>query len=100
VLVVALGDRDTSEFAARGGETQPVTGAEVMVYQVEPHGAVPVRDRIDSSAPLAFAYTNPAGARYLLIFGRGADGRIHWYYPEWSDARENPAAVPILGNKE
>jgi hypothetical protein len=46
---------------------------------------------------LAFAYANPAelGAGYLMVFGRDAAGRIHWFWPAWSDAAENPASMPI-----
>jgi hypothetical protein len=77
---------------------------EVQIYRF-PSPRVPIR-RLGASAEkagdvvhpgdeLAFAYRNPAGMRRLLIFAVDEHGHVYWYHPEWSDAAENPTAVPI-----
>ena len=44
---------------------------------------------------LAFAYRNPAGKGRLLVFAVDEHGHVYWYHPGWSDAGQNPTAVPI-----
>lgn len=59
----------------------------------------PLDAALDSGANVVFTYTN-LGERpydYLMIFGVDAEGAVHWYYPAWTDASENPAAVRIRG---
>jgi hypothetical protein len=88
-------DRDASdpEFAPRG----PVLSVdEFVVYRIRT-GAPPERapHRMRRDDELAFAYTNPSGFGYLLVFGVDSQGDVHWYHPEWSDAAATPGAVAI-----
>jgi hypothetical protein len=43
---------------------------------------------------LAFAYTNPAGRRYVAIFGVDEDSRIYWFHPTWPVGAPAPRAIP------
>lgn len=82
-------------FTARGA-VQP-SAAELRVYRVLPQGAASaVLDRIDANDELAFAYRNPAGARYLMVFARDEAGGLYWYVPVWLEPGSNPSAAPIV----
>ena len=59
----------------------------------EPIGAGPIHARDG----LLFAYTNPdPGFTHLMVFAIDAGYAVHWYYPAYQRAGENPEAVPIL----
>ena len=42
---------------------------------------------------LAFAYANPGGLRYLMIFGRDEHRHVYWFYPAWPAGQPAPAAI-------
>lgn len=89
-------DVDTSGFAARGGATQDAT--EVTVYRgASTANAIAVRAgaSIQKGDELAFAYANPGGKRYLMIFGVDEHRHVYWYYPAWNDPAATPSSVPI-----
>lgn len=70
--------------------------SQLLVYEVDRrHASRQATGRIDRGSALAFAYANAAHRRRLLVFGVDEDRRVYWYHPAWSDARENPVAVPI-----
>jgi hypothetical protein len=52
-------------------------------------------DFVYAGDELAFAYRNPARKRRLLVFAVDEHGHVYWYHPGWSDAGQNPTAVPI-----
>jgi len=83
------------EFAARSGAVV-TPSAELVVYRLA-RGGVPerVERRIGRDDELLFAYTNPEGFRYLLVFGVDERGQVYWYHPAWTDPSHTPAAVPI-----
>jgi len=59
----------------------------------EPIGAGPIH----AGDGLLFAYTNPdPGLPHLMVFAIDAGYGVHWYYPAFQRAGENPEAVPIL----
>jgi hypothetical protein len=72
---------------------------EVQIYRFSSGGrgaiAEKAGDVVNASDELAFAYRNPAGKRRLLVFAVDEHGHVYWYHPGWSDAAENPTAVPI-----
>jgi hypothetical protein len=72
---------------------------EVQIYRFA-HDAPPgVAERagevIQAADELAFAYRNPGGMARLLVFAVDEHGHVYWYHPGWSDAADNPTAVPI-----
>jgi hypothetical protein len=68
----------------------------VEVYRVVA-GAAPTRvvDAVGKDDNLAFAYANPTGKKYLLVFAADEHQHVFWYFPAWTRPEEDPAAVPI-----
>jgi hypothetical protein len=87
---------ETATFAARGAGDG---ASRVAIYRVRP-GAPPaiVEDAIDAADELAFAYENPAGWRYLMIFGVDEHRHVYWYHPAWLDPSDDPGAIPVEGS--
>jgi hypothetical protein len=83
---------------ARGGSgaAETARAPELVVYRLAGDGAPqPSPQVIHGGDELAFAYRNPRASRRLLVFGVDEHRHVYWYHPGWSDARDNPAAVPI-----
>jgi hypothetical protein len=102
LLYTAPGARRHEEgFRARGGSAASPDEPELLVYRMPAAGAPDaadaelVVDQIHASDALAFAYRNPDGAPYLLVFARTAAGRLHWYYPAWTSPQDDPQAVAL-----
>jgi hypothetical protein len=84
------GGPDGADFAARG----PAPAPAVLVYTVPADGAVrPAGPRIARGDELAFAYTNPSGKRYLLVYGVDEHGHVYWFHPAWPVGAPPPSAV-------
>lgn len=85
-------------FSARGAiDPVATTSAErVAIYRV-PQGGQPVRagDTVLEGDELAFAYDNPNGKPYLMIFAVDERDRVYWFHPAWTDEASDPAAIPI-----
>lgn len=84
-------------FTARGGPTatQPDN---LRVYRVRPGMvAEPVESELRVGDELAFAYENPHGRKWLLIYGVDEHQHVYWFHPSWSDPQANPAAVQAFG---
>jgi hypothetical protein len=96
--VVSEQEPDSTEVPGvqvRGGnvnEAQPTLG----VYRIAAAGSELVGEQLHADDALAFAYTNPAGAAYLMVFVRASDGAVHWYYPTWTEPEDSPSAVSIV----
>jgi hypothetical protein len=84
-------------LVSRGGPAESIP-ARLEVYRVRP-GDPPerVRDEINATDELAFAYENRAGKKRLMVFGVDESGNIYWYHPAWQDPAEKPVAVTIEG---
>jgi hypothetical protein len=87
----------TEGFTARGGAavTKPET---LRVFRVRPGAAAEaVVGELSARDELAFAYQNPNGRKWLLIYGVDEHQHVYWFHPSWSNPDENPAAVRALG---
>ena len=49
---------------------------------------------------LGFAYRNPGGARYLMVYAVDHVGRIYWFHPYWPEGGPTPQSVPIQRSAE
>ena len=78
--------------AARAPEVQIYRFAHDAPRRRAPNGPAKPMQADDE---LAFAYRNPGGMTRLLVFAVDEHGHVYWYYPGWSDAADNPTAVPI-----
>ena len=72
---------------------------EVQIYRFAHDAPAGVAERagevIQAADELAFAYRNPGGLARLMVFAVDEHGHVYWYHPGWSDAADNPTAVPI-----
>jgi hypothetical protein len=50
---------------------------------------------IASDEQLGFAYAKAPGAKRLMIFGVGEQGRVFWYEPGLGDSTASSAGLPI-----
>lgn len=86
-------------FTARGADAGVLSWLEV--YVVSPQSKPrPASGVMQASDALAFAYRNPDGHQWLMVYGVDASGEVRWYYPEWSDPNADPAAVSISSGHE
>jgi hypothetical protein len=84
-------------FTARGGGAEVAPEA-LRVFRVRPGvPAEAVVGELDSRDELAFAYQNPNGKKWLLIYGVDEHGHVYWFHPSWSNPDEDPAAVKAFG---
>jgi hypothetical protein len=90
-----VGRAPDSEFSARGPASN-VAGGALEIYRVAEDGSTePSGGWMSARGELAFAYRNPTGFARLLVFGVGERGDIYWFHPAWTDASQDPEAVPI-----
>jgi len=96
VLILTFNLPEVAVFQSRGGAMQNNKANAIQVYQIN-HGNEPVRlsGVLHANDELAFAYQNPYGKRYLLVFGVDEHKEIYWYYPAWRFRHESPRAIPI-----
>jgi hypothetical protein len=89
-----------SGFTPRGAGNA-VVDAKLLVYAVEPGGHTTLLGpSLHATQELAFAFRNPDGHRYLMVFARDAEGRVYWYHPSWTEPAADPLAIPIQASKE
>lgn len=89
---------DTSQgFTARGSPV--VTESESLkVFRVRPGvTAERVEKELRAGDELAFAYQNPNGRKWLLIYGVDEHQHVYWFHPSWSDPEQDPGAVQAFG---
>jgi hypothetical protein len=67
--------------------------ATLLIYRVGAAGSAPASDRVAAGDELAFAYANPGGRRYLLIYGEDEHGHVYWFHPGWPANSPAPSAV-------
>jgi hypothetical protein len=99
VLLLPRGPSVTEDgFTARGGGGQPAEAAPPMlVYRLTSDGgSEPLAQTMTARDELAFAYRNPEGQPFLMVFGVDEHGHVFWYHPSWNDAASNPTAVPVV----
>ena len=88
-------------FTARGGaDSSSSSTDDDLVYVIVHRGATdagPTRAgaSIHRSDELTFSYGNTAGKRYLVVYGVDEHRHVFWYYPGWSDPKEDPSSIAI-----
>jgi hypothetical protein len=89
---------ETQEFAARGAPVVATQSETLKVYRVRPGAAAEVVEgELRAGDELAFAYQNPQGRKWLLIYGVDEHQNVYWFHPSWSDPKADPAAVQAFG---
>ncbi len=95
LLVTGVVRRPERDFGVRGLASDG-TGAALEIYRVTGDRTTkPADGWMAAGDELAFAYRNPTGFTRLMIFGIDDRGAIYWFHPAWTDASQDPVAVPI-----
>jgi hypothetical protein len=83
----------------RGGTPEALVlalggGTEVLAFRT---GREPLlaTARIHPGESLAFAYRNSGRWPWLMVFARDRRGAVSWFHPQWTDAAQDPQAVPL-----
>jgi hypothetical protein len=90
---------DGGAFVARGGTPAPAALGAFWTYRVGADQAPHLAEQaIAARDELAFAYSNPAGKRYLRVFGIDEHRHVYWFHPSWPAnwpaGRPAPRSVP------
>jgi hypothetical protein len=95
--LLLLVPRFRSEPAERGGARGSLVPPAIHLYRVEgPGRAAPVGARIAANDALLLAYSNPGPVYdHLMVFAVDQRYRVHWFYPAYLRAEEDPTAIPI-----
>jgi hypothetical protein len=100
VLFPLFRSRTSGEYAARSAGFADAPAA-LFVYRVDPAERLASRaSSLPATAELAFAYTNPARFRHLLIYGVDEHKHVYWYYPAWTEPDADPHAIDITAGPE
>jgi hypothetical protein len=84
----------TSGFAARSAERHAARAPAFWAYRIPGAGAPRLVDRtIGARDELAFAYSNPGGKPYVMIFGVDEHRHGYWFHPGWLTGQPPPAAI-------
>ena len=87
-------------FTARGGAS-PGAGPELEMFRIDSSGrAQPVVGWIAPGDQLGFAYRNPGGAGYLMVYAVDPGGQIYWFHPLWPRGAPAPRAVAVTRSAE
>jgi hypothetical protein len=92
VLSPALSD---DGFTARGSSAAGTAALAVFEMDGDKPRALENAASFSTKSELVFGYRNPGNRSHLLVFGVDSQNRVHWYFPEWTDAQQNPQAVAI-----
>jgi hypothetical protein len=85
---------DPGAFVARSAGALGTREPALWIYRVEADGRTRLaQDRIHVSDELAFAYSNPAGKPFLLVFGVDEHRHVYWFHPAWAPGQSPPRAV-------
>ncbi|MDZ4697751.1 MAG: hypothetical protein SGI86_21625 [Deltaproteobacteria bacterium] len=82
-------------FTARGSSATGTAALAVFEMDGDKPRALENAASFSTKSELVFGYRNPANRTHLLVFGVDSRNRVHWYFPEWTDAEQNPRAVRI-----
>ena len=90
---------ERAEFAARG-PAPAALGPALEIYRVTEHGSPEASEGwMSARGELAFAYRNRTGFSRLMVFGVDDRGDIYWFHPAWTDALQDPTAVPVAAGE-
>jgi len=100
VATATLRGEPAGAFAARGAAVAwpSKVGVELWSLQGQPRRLSP-GDPLAPGVPVVASYSNvdPAPA-FLLAFALDPEGEVHWLYPGYADARQDPASLRLEGS--
>jgi hypothetical protein len=99
LLLLALFLPKTPSFREKSVKpNNPHRYVSMEIYARDDHrGYHPLLSMLKRGSPLAFAYSNLSEEHYhhLMLFAIDEYYTVYWFYPEWTDPRENPCSVSI-----
>lgn len=78
---------------ASGGRPGPGTATLLDLPDSPRRSAIAGDQTLSERNELAFAYSNPTGLPYLMIFGVDEHRHVYWFHPGWARGTPPPAAV-------
>jgi hypothetical protein len=95
ITLLWLQTRGPDMLVARGAEIGAPRTQLFWTYRVRANAALELAaDAIDPGDELAFAYSNPAGKHYIMIFGVDEHSHVYWFHPGWAAGEPAPFASP------
>ncbi len=93
---------ERSAFTARSAGGEP---AWIKIYRTDGQGKAtpePLRKSMHRGDGLLLSYQvlQSSSHRYLAIMARDAQGRVHWMYPAYRDAKESPRSIRVEPRKQ
>ena len=86
--------RANADFTARGTDVAAERAVAFWTYRVGGEGTPRLADRaIRRDDELAFAYSNPIGKAFLMIFGVDEHRHVYWFHPAWPAGQPAPTAI-------
>jgi len=96
-LLYLAGSPTEPGFTARGSEERAdVRKPAFWIYRVTGETPELARSRVAASDELAFAYSNPTGLPYVMVFGVDEHKHVYWFHPAWLRGSAAPVAVGAL----
>ena len=93
IVLIVRAPRTTEAPPTARGAVQAAAPA-LLAYRIQPGGAPrPVDSAIGVHDELGFAYSNPGGWPYLMIFAVDDHAQVYWYHPVWRIGAPPPAAI-------
>jgi hypothetical protein len=88
---------DTGFTARGGGDSSAADDASYVIVYRGATDAGPSRAgaSVHRSDELSFGYGNTSNKRYLMIYGVDEHRHVFWYYPGWSDPKDDPRSIAI-----
>jgi hypothetical protein len=84
-------------FTARSTDLGSALRPGFWVYRLDAADQPRMVDRvINRGDELAFAYSNPGGKLYLMIFAVDDKRKVYWFHPAWPTGASPPVARPAL----
>jgi hypothetical protein len=87
-------DASEGAYVARSANAAAATNPELWIYRVGSDGHPRLaQGEAKAADELAFAYANPAGKPFVLVFGVDEHRHVYWFHPAWLPGQAPPSAV-------
>jgi hypothetical protein len=89
--------QSSEDFVARSARPTASVPPAFWIYRTPGGGDLLLVDHaIAAGDELAFAYTNPAGKAFLMIFGVDEHRHVFWFHPGWPPGQPAPLSIPAV----
>jgi hypothetical protein len=96
LLIAHVRRTPTDDLRARGNAAAIEAAQSLSIYRLGSGTLVLADNWIARGDALAFAYANPAGRKYVMIFGVDEHGDVYWFQPGWPAGTPPPRSLPAV----